>query len=146
MEELAGGTGTLAEPIPLNPPQEEALLMREQLMTKRAAAKAKKEGKRASKALAAVASPAVASALAAVEEAGQVPLAGPAVAAHMRRLGTVELGQSQKRSADASLVPEDKVSNVQARRWVWGVRMCAQVHACVCVHLCVRARVRLCVR
>lgn len=50
VEELAGSKGSAAVFIPLNPPLEEALLMREALLAKRAAAKAKKDSKKASRA------------------------------------------------------------------------------------------------
>lgn len=69
VQELAG-SDALADSIPVNPPTEEFLLLREKLMARRAALKAKKDSKKASKALAAAVPEAVAGALAAVQQNG----------------------------------------------------------------------------
>ena len=111
--ELAGGEGaTLQDPIPVNPPTDEALLMRQQLMARRAAAKAKKDGKKASKALAAAVPGAVASALAAVQAGGgasaslAASLAGAPAAA--------KSVQPQKRNADVAVAAHTAEEQVRS--------------------------------
>lgn len=126
VEELSGSKGALLDAIPLNPPIEDALIMRQQLMTKRAAAKAKKASKQASKALAAAVPEAVASAMAAVEHGS-----GAAAA----RTAVPEPAHAQKRSAAAMAEPQlhaDQVGllSCQPQHGQAAVWPCSQQHAC----------------
>ncbi|KAK9813469.1 hypothetical protein WJX73_000679 [Symbiochloris irregularis] len=87
VEELAGGKGSAAASIPLNPPIEDALLMREALLAKRAAAKAKKDNKKAHKVSVSAAAP----------DAAQPAAETVVITAHANGAG------EKRRSADISV-------------------------------------------
>ena len=103
VQELAGSADAVLDPIPINPSPEEFLLLREQLMAKRAAAAKAKKDKKASKALAAAMPEAVASALASVHANGALQ----AETAAAQKLQTAQKRTAQ--GAPASHLADEQV-------------------------------------